>query len=551
MICAYMSKIFHLVLLLCLVEVKPQAFNDFYSAINSIQGDSILKHMNFLASDSLKGRGLGSEGTDIASKYIANYFKHYGLRPKPESNNYFQEIPMHGSLPLTSSELKIYTRDSVIKLNYSQDYYLYKAGQQTYIPSALEMVFVGHGIVAPEYDYNDYQSVDVTGKIVIYLNNEPYSEDPNYFNGQNPTQYSFAEVKRQIALSRGAAGTILIPLENYTDWNFVKRDFDLEDVNLAYSITSNLSLIINPEIVDCLFKDSGYAFDDIIEMYNSHKMKSFELKTRLSFKGSFKERNFVEKNVIGVLPGTDEKLKDSYLIISAHYDHLGIGIPINNDSIYNGALDNAVGVSVLLEIAKAFSKLTVAPKRTIMFIAFTGEEKGLLGSTYYCDNPVFPLYKNIANVNIDGIAFFRDFQSIIGVGAEHSTLDEKLVETAKRYQLTVEDIPYEFNTITAFTNSDNYIFSINGVPSILLLEGISNKTKSREEVIEAFVDYYLNRYHTPFDDMNQYIDIIAAEKHAKILFDFCYSLSNSSIAPEWKKDSPFLKARLRNIAEKR
>ncbi|MGQ9642998.1 MAG: M28 family peptidase [Ignavibacterium sp.] len=546
-----MPKVIYFILLFCLIEARPQSFDDFYSTINSIQGDSIFKHMNFLASDSLQGRGLGSKGIEIASKYIANKFQQYGLNPNPKSNDYFQEIPIHGSLPLNSSELKIYTQDSVLRLRYSQDYYLYKAGQQTYIPSALEMVFVGHGIVAPEYDYNDYQSVDVTGKIVVYLDNEPLSEDPNYFNGLNPTQYSFAEVKRQIALSRGAAGTILIPFKNYTNWNFVKRDFDSEDINLAYGITSNLSLIINPRIVDYLFKDSGYAFDDIIEMYNSHKMKSFELKTRLSFKGSFKERNFVEKNVIGVLPGTDEKLKDSYLIISAHYDHLGIGTPINNDSIYNGALDNAIGVSVLLEIARAFSKLSIDPKRTIVFIAFTGEEKGLLGSTYYCDNPVFPLYKIIGNVNIDGIAFFRDFQSIIGVGAEYSTLDEKLVETAKRYQLTVEDIPDEFNSINAITNSDHYSFAINGVPSTLIVEGVENKTKSREEVIEAFFDYYLNRYHTPFDDMNQYIDIIAAEKHAKILFDFCYSISNSSIAPEWRKDSPFLKAKLRNIAEKK
>uniref|UniRef100_A0A832DMP2 M28 family peptidase n=1 Tax=Ignavibacterium album TaxID=591197 RepID=A0A832DMP2_9BACT len=546
-----MFKIIHWIIFFCLIEAKPQAFDDFYTAINSIDGDSILKHFHFLASDSVQGRGLGSQGIEIAAKYISNKFQQYGLKPNPKSNNYFQEIPMHGSLPLNSSELKIYNLDSVITLRYSQDYYLYKAGQQTYIPSPLEMVFVGYGIVAPEYDYNDYQTVDVTGKIVVYLDNEPKSEDPDYFNGQNPTHYSFAEVKRQIALSRGAAGTIIIPFENYTDWNFVKRDFDLEDINLAYSITSNLSLIINPECVNHIFKDSGYYFEDIVKMYYSHKMKSFELKTRLSFKGAFKERNFVEKNIIGFIPGVDTKLKDTYLIISAHYDHLGIGIPVNGDSIYNGALDNAIGVSVLMEIARVFSKLSVAPKRTVIFIAFTGEEKGLLGSTYYCDNPVFPLYKTIANVNIDGIAFFRDFKSIVGVGAQYSSLEDKLLETANRYQLTVEDIPDEFNSITAFTNSDNYAFALNGVPSILILEGISNKTKSREEVIEAFIDFYLNRYHTPLDDLNQYIDIVAAERHAKIIFDFCFSLSNSSIAPEWKKDAPFLKAKLRNIAEKR
>lgn len=532
-------------------QVFPQARIDFFKAFESINGDSVLKHLSYLASDELEGRGLGSNGIKLAADYIAKKFNQYGVEKVSTRNSYFQEIPFVGSTTLASSDFKIYNDNQITLLKYSDDYFLYKSGQQTFIPLPTELVFVGYGIVAPEFDYNDYQSVDVTGKIAVYLDSEPLSDDPEFFNGKDFTFYSFAEVKRQTALQRGAAGTILIPLEKYYHWEIVKRDFAKEDIRLAYDLTSNLSVIMNPRLANLLFTGSKYSVDEIYEMHREHIMKSFPLKSKISFKGHFKERAFLDKNVIGIIPGSDDKLKDTYLIISAHYDHLGIGLPVNNDSIYNGALDNAIGVSVLIELARAFSSLDTKPKRTIVFIALTAEENGLLGSIYYTDNPVFPLYKTIANVNIDGIAFFRDFESLVGVGSEFSSLENNLIETAERYHLKVDKIPKEFLGLTTFTNSDQFAFASAGVPSILILEGLQNKTKSREEVLQSFIKYFEFNYHTPFDDLNQYIDEIAAERHSKILFDFCYHLSESVYEPKWKSDSPFLKARLQSIAEKK
>lgn len=528
---------------------NAQSSIEYFNALNSINGDSIKKHLEYLASDELEGRGLGSKGIELSANYISNHYSSLNLRYIPGKKNYFQEIPMHASLLLGTSELTIFYNDSSTKLRYAEDYFLYKCGQQTFIPQPLEIVFVGYGIIAPEFDYNDYQSVDVEGKIVLYLDNEPYSDDPDYFNGLLPTRYSLSEMKRRTALSRGAAGTVLIPINQYSNWQSVKRDFYLEDVNLAYDISSNLSLIINPLVAEYFFKDSEFSFQEVVELHSLNKIKSFNLKTRLKFRGHFKERNFLEKNIIGTLPGSDRRLKDSYIIVSAHYDHLGIGEAINGDSIYNGALDNAIGVSAMLEIARALSKLNL--KRTVVFIATSAEERGLLGATYYTDNPIYPLYKTIANLNIDGIAFFRDFSSLIALGAEYSELRKVAKNTADKFYLKLENLPDDFKTFGAFSNSDHYAFAMAGIPSIIILEGLDNKSLTRDEVKQEFIDYFLTRYHTPYDDLNQKIDYLAAERHAKILFDFIYQLAMSVDEPEWNSDSPFLKYYLRNKVERR
>ncbi len=531
--------------------IYPQTENNFYSVRNSILSERIKENLYVLADDSLQGRGVGSIGSTIAANYIADKFKEYSLENIPNQNSYFQYIPMHGSFPLTKSALSLASDNDTIILNLGNDYSLYRCGQQTLIPDYLPIVFVGYGVVAPEFDYNDYQSVDVEDKIVVYIDGEPKSEDKDYFNGLSPTIYSYSESKRRMALSRGAAGTIQISLTEYDDWEAVRKDFDNEDVTLAYSVTTNLSIIINPKIADKLFTGTGFSFSDILRMNKENSIRSFPLNTKLKFEGVFKERDFVAKNVIGVINGSDPDLKNSYLIVSAHYDHLGIGIPVNGDSIYNGALDNAIGISVMLEIAKAFSEVKVKPKRSILFIATTGEEKGLLGSSYYIDNPIVPLYKTIANVNIDGVAMFKDFNSLVPVGTQYSNFDYFLNQTADRYGLIIEGIPPQFRSFDAFNKSDQLAFAVGGIPSILVLEGLTNKTKSKEEVLKAFIDYYLDRYHTPFDDLKQNIDLEAAAKHAKILLDLCFHLADQIETPVWKSSSPFINARLRSIAEEK
>ena len=549
-----MKNIYQILFLLITLNygfVKAQDVKNFYSIRDSISGQAIYNHLKILADDSLQGRGVGSTGERIAAEYITRQFQKYGLEKIPSEDSFYQDIPMHGSYPLESSELTLYSGADTFKLKYAEDYFLYRSGQQTFIPVSLPLVFVGYGIIAPEYDYNDYQSVNVEGKIVVYIDGEPLSEDEDYFNGKFPTIYSYPESKRKIALGRGAAGTIQISLNGADSWESVIKDFSFEDVTLAYSPSSNLSVILNPDIAYILFSESGFTFRDILDMHLNHSMKSFELKPRLKFKGVFKERDFLASNVIGIIRGSDPELNDTYLIVSAHYDHLGIGLPVDGDSVYNGALDNAIGVSVLLELAKSFSELNIKTKRSIIFIATTGEEKGLLGSIYYTDNPIVPLYKTIADVNIDGVAFFRDFKSLIGIGSEYSTLGDFLKITAEKYDLTLQGIPPQFRNFDAFNNSDQLAFAMAGIPSIIVLEGLKNLTKTEDEVVDAFINYFNTNYHSPFDDLKQNIDKEAAAKHAKVLFDFCYELADQFKTPEWKSGSPYISARLRTNAEKR
>ncbi|MBE0573128.1 MAG: M28 family peptidase [Ignavibacteriaceae bacterium] len=513
--------------------------------------EQIKRHTEILSSDIFEGRGTGTTGGNLAAKYIASEFAKYGLKHVGQDNSFYQNVPMHGSYPLKSSELKLYSDNEEINLELEKDYLMYKSGQQTFTPVPLPLVFVGFGIVAPEFDYNDYQSVDVEGKIVVFLDGEPESDDPAYFNGEAPTIYNYALSKQRIALSRGAAGSILIPDTTSKNWNKIVDEFAFEDVNLAYSASNNLSLVINPDVLHHLLKNSEFNYQQILRMKEEHRLKSFPLNVLLSFKGEYLQRDFIAQNILGMIEGNNPDLKDSYLIISAHYDHLGIGPAVDNDSIYNGTLDNAIGVAVLLELARQFSENSSSIKRSIIFIALTGEEKGLLGSNYYTDNPAVPLYKTIANINIDGIAFFRDFQSVVGVGSEFSTLEDFLVEAANHMNLQVEPIPPQFKVFEAFNQSDQLSFASAGIPSILLLEGTKNKNKSEEEVLSAFIDYMVNRYHTPFDDASQELDYIAAAQHKDVLFKFSSLLLNSENVPEWVAGSPFINARLRSIAEKR
>ncbi len=522
------------------------------SFTQNISKENFINHIFKLGSDEFEGRGTGQPGGEKAAQYLADEFAKLNLLPVGDEGTYYQNIRMHAGKPLSSSELILHIDDKEINLKLWDDYLIYFSGEQTFIPTPLPLVFAGYGISAPEYDYNDYQSIDVEGKIVVFLDGEPLSEDESYFNGEAPTIHSYPDVKQRIALSRGARGSILIPniSDGAPDWNNLKNEFSFEDVSLAYSVTNNLSLIMNPKVAEILFRNSENSLQDIFRFHKNNSMKSFELSCSLTFNGSFKERDFISSNIIGMVKGSDSELNDEYLIVSAHYDHLGIGNPVDGDSIYNGVFDNAAGVSALLEIARIFTH-EKKPERSIIFILLTGEEKGLLGSIYYNDNPVVPLYKTIANINIDGIALFDNFKSIIGVGSEYSTLSSFLKETAEENNVTVTDVPEGFINFDAFSRSDQIAFASAGIPSMLIIEAPDYFSISREEGIKKFIQYSENIYHSPFDDLSQYMNMDAALQHIDIIFDMCNLLSTSEEVPEWNDNSPYLNERLRTIAEKK
>jgi hypothetical protein len=541
-------------LMLIIIAFENNFTQDNTAEKQELSNENLRKHTFILGSDEFEGRGTGESGGDKAAQYLAEEFRKLNLIPVGDNNTYFQNIRMHGGKPLSSSELILHSGSEKAYFDLWDDYLLYYTGDQTFIPSPVELVFAGFGIVAPEYDYNDYQSINVEGKIVVFLDGEPKSNDELFFDGEKPTIYSYPDVKQRVALSRGARGSIFIPGYDQSfssNWERLKREFSFEDITLAYSVSNTLALLFNPESAKQLFAGSKFSLDDIYNFDSNDYMQSFEMNSRLSFKGEFKERDFIASNVIGMIEGSDNKLKDSYLIISAHYDHLGIGVPVDGDSIYNGVFDNAIGVSSLLEIARMFSLEEDIPKKSIIFLLTTGEEKGLLGSRYYTDNPVVPLYKTIANINIDGIALFDNFKSIIGVGAEYSTLSDFLFEAAKSNSLNLVNIPEEFRKYDAFSRSDQVAFANAGIPSMLVMEAPDYVNLLREEGLLKFINFSENIYHTPFDDLNQEMNFDAAVQHTELIFELCKILANSDEQPEWKDNSPYLNIRLRSIAEKK
>lgn len=516
--------------------------------------DLFKRHLNFLGSDLFEGRAPGTLGGNLAAKYLALEFNKLKLKPISNENSYYQNIPFHSSKPRSSSELKIDTPDSTILFFLNNDFLLYQSGESVFFPRAVPLVFAGYGISAPEFNYDDYKDVNVEGKIVVFMEGEPISFDPSFFDANYPTIYSLPEAKQRIALSKGAKGTIILPLEirNFEEyWETQVRNFSFEKLSLASSPSTTLDILLNPYNSNILFTGSEFSFDDIYDFHKNGQMRSFPLKVELTFKGDFQHKDFISPNIVGLLEGEDSEMKDRYIIVSAHYDHLGIGLAVNGDSIYNGVFDNAAGVAALLEIARMFSEKQIKNKRSIIFILTTAEENGLLGSYFYTNNPLVPLHKTIANINIDGIASFDEFNSVIGIGSEYSTLKVFLEETAKERNLVVTTIPPEFSVFNAFAKSDQHSFARAGIPSMLISDGLDYKNLSREEGIKKFIDYSINIYHSPFDDLNQDINYGAVAQHVEIISAVLKKLANDDVEPEWFNNSPYIDFRKYSMETKK
>jgi len=510
--------------------------------------DSIKKHLLILSDDSLKGRGTGTEGGLASAKYIASKLEEYNLSPVGEDNSFYQQIQFRGVSVKPDSRFILNTQDISEQFYFEKDFLVYSSAVDTYFPKPLQMVFAGYGIIAPEYDYNDYQFINVEDKIAVILLGEPTSDEPEYFNGKNNTLYSSIEAKQRIALSRGAKGIVFIsnPMDaEYKEWDHYIQHYLFEEVYLAYSRNEIFSLMINPLITEKIFAGSFHSFDDILKMEQTNSMKSFEFTTSITFEIKVKTRNFISPNVMALKKGSDPELKNSYVVLTAHYDHLGIGKAVDGDSVYNGFIDNASGVSTLLEIARCLSEIET--KRSVIFLFTTAEEKGLLGSNYYCDHPVFPLYKTIINLNIDGLAFIEDFTEVIGAGSEYSTLNEMLEVVLKTYNIKKANVDEILNRQESFSGSDQLSFAKAGVPSVIIVEDLDSDNGATKKMMN-----WMNEvYHSPFDDKNQVVNYQAMLKHIEIIFSFCKYVANVEEEPEWNSGTPFINIQLRNRAEKR
>ncbi|MBE0645775.1 MAG: M28 family peptidase [Bacteroidetes bacterium] len=523
-------------------------------AMERVSVERLWHHASVLASDDFEGRGTGSQGERTAAAYISAAMQASGLEPLGDDGGYAQYVPLHGSTPLPDSRLTLVTPTGKRELSLGQDYLLYKTGAQTFIPQPLPLIFVGYGIVAPEYDYNDYQHLDVRDAIVVFLSGEPESDDPRYFEGSQRSIYAIPEMKQRIAFTRGARGSIMIPLPRLGtgyDWEDWQRMFASEDVTLPINVPSNLSVMLRLELAAMLFDGASSSLDDVLRMNANQSMRSFPLDVSMSFSGSFRDRDFLSANIIGLLRGSDPLLQDSYVLCTAHYDHLGIGLPVEGDSIYNGLVDNALGTAAAMELAHVLADSALRPKRSIVFVFLAAEEKGLLGSLYYTSHPAVPLYRTTACLNIDGLAIIDRFHDIVGIGTEYSTLSNLLERLAGELGLRVSEVPPDFSLLDAFASSDQLAFAQAGVPSLLVMEGNDYANVPDQLGYNRFLEWGRTRYHTPFDDTLQPVDRDALTEHAQVLCAVLASLANTYEPPQWIQGSRYINARLQSQAEER
>jgi hypothetical protein len=513
------------------------------AAMQAIHGTAIRADMGFLADDLLEGRGAATRGHEIAAKFMASEFEGMGLQAGGDRGSFFQAVPMRS---IRIDEAK--TTFTIIRDGKEQQL----VGRQDFIAgpdpgrteSSVEapVVFVGYGVRAPELGYDDYKGVDVKGKIVAITSGAPPS-----FETSLRAHHSDDEMKLADAVERGAIGILVLydpVLEQI--YSFQEQVRDLAFPQLRWLDPKGKPNDYAPELlggaylslegVKKLLEGSEHPAEEIFANAKAGKPKSFAMPIRVRIHTVTELQDVHSPNVVAKLPGSDPKLRDEYVVYTAHLDHLGTGEAVKGDTIYNGALDNASGSADLLEIARAFAQMRPAPKRSILFVAVTGEEAGLLGSDYFSRFPTVPKESMVANINMDEDLMLWPLEDLIVYGADHSSLGSVAQQAATRLHLELS--PDTQPEQVFFIRSDQYSFVKQGVPAIAASAG----TKSSNASINAQdIDKYWEEhiYHQPQDDMSQMFNLEAGEKYARFNFLCGYLVAEAAARPEWNEKDFF------------
>ncbi len=506
---------FALLLMLAACRIPPRL---------SIDGDSIKAHIQKLASDEMQGRAPGSQGEELATAYISNFYKSLGLKTQ------FQPVPMVG-ITATASRLELSGKKGKRTLKYGDDFVVWSKQEKDSISQAGELIFCGYGVVAPEYQWNDFKS-DVKGKIIVVLINDPQLEDQTKFGGKTMTYYGRWTYKFEEAARQGAAGALIIheaELASYP-WEVVRGSWSGEQFDIVRSdkgaATVPIQGWITRDLATEVFKSAGLDFEDMKKKALERDFKPVPLGIEASIDIKNRMRTVDSKNVIGLLEGSEKP--GEYVIFTAHWDHLGVGEDQNGETIYHGAVDNASGVASMMEIARAAAKLQPRPKRSLVFMAVTGEEQGLLGSDYYVENPIFALEKTLANINIDGANVYgRHDNQIEVIGFGYTTLEDILRDVVAQQGRTV--VTDQAPEAGHYFRSDQFSFAKKGVPALF--------TKSVTS--EDYKEYVAKHYHKPSDKFDPNWDMKAAADDARALLEVALAVANSDKRPEWKPGTGF------------
>jgi Zn-dependent M28 family amino/carboxypeptidase len=524
-------------------------------ALPPISAAQITRHVQVLASDDYEGRAPGTQGEQKTLRYLTDQLQKFGVK-KHTCGCYLQQVPLVASTADPSTTLNVSGPKGSQRYAYMQDVVLWtKRQEETASIANSELVFVGYGVVAPEYGWNDYAGLDVKGKTVVMLVNDPgfATRDPALFNGKAMTYYGRWTYKFEEAARQGAAGAILIhdtAGASYpwavvvNSWTGRQLDMEREDKGATRVAVEGW---INTPAAETLFAQAGQDLKKLRVAAAERGFKPVPLGLRASASLRNKIDFSLSHNVIGIIPGS--KFPNEYIIYMAHWDHLGRGVASNGDDTYNGAVDNASGVGALLALAENFGKLKTRPQRTIVFLALTAEESGLLGSEYYVSNPWFPLNQTVAAFNMDALGFIGRTRNVVVIGKGKSEMEDYLARAAAGQGRTVEAEPTP--EAGYFYRSDHFPFAKRGVPVLYAKAGQDSVANGLAWGTAQAEKYTADRYHKPGDQLDASIDFSGAAEDVQLFAQIGLELANSRAWPNWLPTAEFRAARDASLKAKK
>lgn len=506
-----------------------------------ISEESLRNHVRILASDDFQGRKPFTEGETKTINYLKEQFEKLGVEPG-NGDSYFQEVPLVELTAMPSETMTITGGVDEVVLNVGTDFVAYTEQVVEEVSlDASELVYAGYGVVAPEYGWNDYKDIDVKGKTVVVLVNDPGfgSGDSTLFKGETMTYYGRWTYKFEEAARQGAAGCLIVhqTVPAGYPWAVVKNSWSGASLYLDESggaFQPDVLGWITRDAAIQIFEASGAEIGNFNELARDKDFWAVPLDLQASVSVKNEIKKSVSQNVVGKITGTEKP--DETILYSAHWDHLGIGLELDGDSIYNGAHDNASGTSGLLGIAEAFSK-SEKPKRTVVFLAVTAEEQGLLGSKYYAQNPIYEVKKSVCNINMDGLPTYGKMKDLTIVGYGHSDMDDLATEVAEKQGRYV--IPDPDPGKGYFFRSDHFHFAKVGIPALYASGSYDHWDGGVEFMDEKTKEYLSKAYHKPADEYQDDWDFGGAKQDAELFYEVGMKLANSDMWPKWKEGSEF------------
>ena len=503
--------------------------------------DLLRSHIEVLSSDDFGGRAPGSPGEEKTVAYLTEAFRSYGLKPGNPDGTYLQQVPLVGITATDESRLFIVSGGEEGELAEGLGYVAWTKRVVEEVDIDGELVFVGYGVVAPEYDWDDYKDVDVEGKVLVMLVNDPPIESA--FGGDAMTYYGRWTYKYEIAAEKGAAGAFIVhetvpagyPWE-VVSGSWMGESFDLEtpDKNMGrVAVEGWFSL----NAARALFEGAGLDYDEQKQAAADRSFRPVSLGTRVKASIENELRNVSSANVIAKLEGSEAEASGETVLYLAHWDHLGTQPSMEGDNIFNGAYDNATGVAGLLELARVFSELDPTPRRSVLFLAVTAEEQGLLGSRYYAENPLYSIAETVAGINMDGLNVWGRTTDVTVVGMGQSSLDDLAAEIAGRQGRTL--LPNPEPEKGFYYRSDHFELAKVGIPAFYADVGITFEGRpegwgeSRREI------YTAEDYHKPSDEIKDWYELSGMVQDLDLFYGMGLQLATTDTWPEWSETSEF------------